>query len=106
MGQRVESITSTTSKENDRTTYFKYDSLGHHIEQVELNHNAIVEVRIRLAYDAQGNVRDISSYGIKGSLKERVKHEYEYDEFGNWVKDVTFINRKPTSVLVRKIEYH
>lgn len=106
IGQRIESIVTSPLKENDQIIYYQYDSLGNNTERVELNSSAIVEAKIRTTYDQQRNIRDVFTYGIKGSLKERIKHVYEYDEFGNWTKDVVFLNRKPTTVHIRKIEYY
>ena len=105
-GNRIETIQYYPSKNEQRTVHFKFDSLHNLIETVVLNSSLMIESKVITNYDEQHNIMELFTYGIKGNLKEYVKHRYEYDETGNWTKDITFINKKPVSVRIRKIEYY
>lgn len=105
-GNRVETIIQYPVKKEERITHYKYDSLNNTIETIALNGSLMIESKIIVRYDDQHNVVELVSYGIKGNVKERIGHHYEYDGEGNWIKDITFENKKPVSVRVRKIEYY
>ncbi len=105
-GNRVEAIVQYPEKKEERITHYKYDSLNNNIETIALNGSLMIESKMIARYDDRHNVVDLVRYGIKGNVKERIGHHYEYDEEGNWIKDITFVNKKPVSVRVRKIEYY
>ena len=105
-GNRIETIQYYPSKNEERTVHFKYDSLHNVVESVVFNNSLMIESKVITNYDVQHNIVEQFTYGIKGNLKEYVKHQYEYDETGHWTKDITFINKKPVSVRIRKIEYY
>ncbi len=105
-GNRIETIQYYPSKNEERTVHFKYDSLHNVVESVVFNNSLMIESKVITNYDVQHNIVEQFTYGIKGNLKEYVKHRYEYDETGHWTKDITFINKKPVSVRIRKIEYY
>lgn len=105
-GNRIETIIQYPVKKEERITHYKYDSLNNNIETIVLNGSLMIESKIMARFDDRHNVVELASYGIKGNVKERIRHHYEYDGEGNWIKDITFINKKPVSVRVRKIEYY
>jgi hypothetical protein len=105
-GNRIETIIQYPVKKEERITHYKYDSLNNNIETIVLNGSLMIESKTMVRYDAQHNVVELVSYGIKGNVKERIRHHYDYDGEGNWIKDITFINKKPVSVRIRKIEYY
>jgi len=106
LGNKVEHIQYNLARSEERITHFKYDSLNNVIESVMLNGNLLIESKVLATYDDKHNVLRQFTYGISGNLKEYVRHRYEYDEVGNWTKDITFIDGSPVSVRIRKIEYY
>ena len=105
-GNRIQTSLQYPLKREERITHYKYDSLNNNIETIVLNGSLIIESKIMARYDDRHNVVELVRYGIKGNVKERIRHRYEYDEEGNWIKDITFVNKKPVSVRIRKIEYY
>lgn len=89
-----------------RIALHQYDSGGNAIETVVLNGSRIMEARIRRRFDRYGRAVEIFTYDIRGNLKEHAKHAIEYDSYGNWIKDIQIVNRRPVSIRVRKVEYH
>jgi hypothetical protein len=105
LGNRVESIRSGPPGSPKRITLNKYDNRNNAVETLVLDGNSMIESKIINRYNDQHHVVESLTYGIRGNLKERVQHLYEYDEFKHWTKDVAVINRKPVSVRIRKLEY-
>ncbi len=105
-GNRIETSIQYPVKNEERITHYKYDSLDNNIETIALNGSLMIESKMIARYDDRHNVIELVRYGIKGNVKERIAHRYEYDEVGTWKKDITFVNKKPVSVRVRKIEYY
>jgi hypothetical protein len=105
-GNLIEAIIQYPLKKEEQRLLFKYDSLNNKIETIVLNGSLMIESKILTRYDSRGNITELISYGIKGNVKERIMHRYEYDQEGNWIKDITLVNKKPTSVIIRKIEYY
>jgi hypothetical protein len=89
----------------ERTTHFRYDTSHRLVEVVYLDANSLMESKVLRKYNERNLLVEAYTYGLTGMLKEQVKHVYEYDAFGHWVKDAIWVNRKPTSVVVRRIEY-
>ena len=106
LGDKVEHIQYNLARSEETITHFKYDSLNNMIESVMLNGNLLIESKVLATYDDKHNVLRQFTYGISGNLKEYARHRYEYDEVGNWTKDITLIDSSPVSVRIRKIEYY
>ncbi len=102
----IENSVQYPIKNEEQHTHFKYDSLNNKIETTVLNGSMMIESKVLTRYDERGNIVELTSYGIKGNIKERIMHRYEYDQENNWIKDITFANKKPRSVTIRKIEYY
>lgn len=103
---RIEARQFYPLKMEERITQFKYDGDNNITETVVLNSSLLVESKVTTTYDDKHQVVELFTFGITGNLKEHVKHQYEYDEVGNWTKEITFINNKPVSVRIRNIEYY
>jgi len=104
-GNRIQTFQHYPLKNQERTTYFKYDARNNNTETIVLNSSVMIESKVVTTYNDRNNVVQLLTYGINGNLKEYKKHAYEYDEAGNWTKDILFVNQKPVSVTVRKVEY-
>lgn len=105
-GNCIENIQYYPAKKKEKITRYKYDTHHNAIETIVLNSSQMIESKVMARYDDRNNLRESFTYGIQGNLKEYLSHVYEYDEAGNWTKDIRFINKKPISVEVRKIVYY
>jgi YD repeat-containing protein len=57
-------------------------------------------------YDEKGNLVLHAVYELDGKLRDEMKHQYIYDQTGNWIQQITFMNDTPIEVIVRLIEYY
>jgi hypothetical protein len=89
----------------EKTLHFKYDAANNNIETVVLNSSQMIESTTRSKFDSYRNPLEITIKGIHGPARTE-KHRYEYDAFGRWIKDIAYIQGKPVSVTVRRIEYY
>lgn len=102
-GNRITSFQRDPTGE--KTLHFKYDGANNNIETVVLNSSQMIESTIRSKFDSYHNPMEITTAGIQGPARTE-KHRYEYDAFGQWIKDVAYWQGKPVSVTVRRIEYY
>ncbi len=102
-GNRITSFQRDPTGE--KTLHFKYDGANNNIETVVLNSSQMIESTIRSKFDSYHNPMEIATAGIKGPARTE-KHRYEYDAFGQWIKDIAYFQGKPVSVTVRRIEYY
>lgn len=102
-GNRITSFQRDATGE--KTLHFKYDGANNNIETVVLNSSQMIESTIRSKFDSHHNPMEIATAGIKGPARTE-KHRYEYDAFGQWIKDIAYFQGKPVSVTVRRIEYY
>ncbi len=70
--------------------------------------------KVILFFDGNGNVNGSVAYSSDGSIKERMKADYEFDDRGNWFKQVRSIwvveggkgSFEPDHATYRKFTYH
>lgn len=103
LGNRITSFQRDHTDE--KTLHFKYDAANNNIETVVLNSSQMIESTIRSKFDSYRNPMEIATAGIHGPARTE-KHRYEYDSFGQWIKDIAYCQGKPVSVTVRRIEYY
>lgn len=105
-GNLIVAIESYPFRKEETIVHYKYDSSQNRIESITLNSSKVIEAKQINTYNEKRLIVDQFTYGLLGNLKEHLKHVYEYDKVGNWTKDVTFINKKPVLIKIRKIEYY
>jgi hypothetical protein len=118
----------------DKTNYI-YDALGNIIEENEENRNGSISNQLVYKYNnknqkieekcsdaingfrsketfdkynSNGDVTNSTFYENKfdkGISKTKVKHNYEYDENNNWIKQTYIVKEKITTIEKREIEY-
>jgi hypothetical protein len=101
----IECIQSDLLKNNQVITRYKYDDQNNKIEAIILKSNLIVTKTI-YRYDERNNLVEVLMYGVMGNVTSHEKHLYEYDDYGNWTKQIISLNNKPTSVIIHQIEYY
>ena len=65
-----------------------YDPRGQKIDSIAYpaDESTMVGNKQEYLYDAKGNITEMVVRGDDGSVLNRVKYDYEFDEFGNWKK--------------------
>jgi hypothetical protein len=105
-GNRIEALQEFPLRNEKTITQYKYDDKNNNIEAIVLDNNMMLTARVISRYDDKNNLIETLTYGILGSIIKRVKHTYEYDDDSNWTKEITFVNSKPVSVTIHRIEYY
>ncbi len=85
----------------------KYNKQGKCIEQVDFNMDGTEKKKSTYKYDSEGNfIRDkvFEKYDpFKKAAGET--EETEFDKEGNWIKKTTFLNKIPTNIYIREVNY-
>ena len=65
-----------------------YDARGQKIDSVDYpaGESTVVGDKQKYVHDDRGNIVETIMLGDDGSILSKVKHDYEFDEFGNWKK--------------------
>jgi hypothetical protein len=105
LGNCIEFTQFYPVRNEQNTIRYKYDKQNNKIEEVRVRNNFITS-RSLSRYDKKNNVVETSTYGVMGNLITQQKHQYQYDDEGQWTKQIIMINNNPTSVILHEIEYY
>jgi hypothetical protein len=86
--------------------HFNYNTRNDMMEMITLNASLMIESRVTYAYDSGHHLIRRSSYGVTGNHQGSKDFLYEFDATGQWIKLITFEERKAVSITVRSIEYY
>lgn len=92
-------------RNEQNTIRYRYDKQNNKIEEVSSRNN-LVTSRSLSRYDKKNNLVETSTYGVMGNLITQQKHQYQYDDEGQWIRQIIMINNNPTSVILHEIEYY
>jgi hypothetical protein len=84
------------------------------VEIYGYNPDGSVRVKATPIYDEKNNVIDSTVYSNVGTIIERSHNDYEFDQRGNWIKQISSKwivedgkgSYKPEQITVRKITYY
>jgi serine/threonine protein kinase len=100
-----------------------YDSTGSTIAkdtyQYDKDDNLFVEIhyyshhyfgdklvkRINYKYSNGNNLIEEKFFDEKGSILGELTYKYEFDKYGNWIKQISFLDGKPSSITERILKY-
>jgi hypothetical protein len=88
---------------------YKYDEKGYMIESNRYNYKGnkgSFDSKDTYKYDEKGNKIESNFYDAEGSLFYKYTYKYEFDKIGNWIKQTTITDGKPTELNERVIEYY
>jgi hypothetical protein len=68
--------------------------------------NGCIDVAAKYVYDIQDALVGINIYDKIGKQYSSEKYSYEYDNFGNWITRLNFVDNKPCTITTRKIKYY
>jgi hypothetical protein len=84
---------------------YKINDQGNLIESYIYDLEGELEAKYTYKYNEENHKIEYNRYSSSGQLQSEGKHTYEYDNKGNWIKQVTFVDGEPKSVTERTIEY-
>ena len=105
-GNRTESLEIDLNSGMKKLTHFNYNIRNDMTEMITLNASLMIESRITYAYDSGHHLIKRSTYGVAGNHLGSKDLVYEFDAVGQWIKQITFEERKAVSIIVRSIEYY
>jgi hypothetical protein len=105
-GNRTESLEIDLNSGMKKLTHFNYNIRNDMTEMITLNASLMIESRITYAYDTGHHLIKRSGYGVTGNHQGSKEFLYEFDAAGQWIKLITFEERKAVSITVRSIEYY
>ncbi len=105
-GNRTESLEIDLYSGMKKLTHFNHNIRNDMTEMITLNASLMIESRITYAYDSGHNLIKRSTYGVARNHLGSKDLVYEFDATGQWIKLITFEERKAVSITVRSIEYY
>ena len=84
----------------------KLDHMGLHLADIRYNDDGSLQSVIARKYDEWANETLEDRFFVKDSVRLKYKHEYIYDQTGNWLKNTSYRNDMPFQVTERVIEYY
>lgn len=91
---------------NDFAYSYQYNTKGKMTEQTAYLSNGKMNYKETYQYDKKGNCIEIIKYNGQNEINTSKKYQYKFDEFGNWVEAVVFINSIPSFINVRTYKYY
>jgi hypothetical protein len=101
-GNKIESVHYDNLGIKEYTETYKYDEKGLVIEETS---DFLRTSKKKYTYDDNGNILKVKEYSIKEVLIGEETYEYKFDNKGNWIVRLFFINGKPNFIEEREITY-
>jgi hypothetical protein len=114
----VKKVGDEWQPEDFRSGFYKwiffYDSRGNIVRRHQIKADESIFGISESFYDEKGNEIETIEFNTDGTLKDRQFYQYEFDNLGNYVKEIAYEwvseNGKtffqPSEITYRKIEYH
>ncbi|HUS86734.1 MAG TPA: RHS repeat domain-containing protein [Bacteroidales bacterium] len=88
--------------------YYQYDEQGRLLSTTSTQ--AIIQFlsegqSFETKYDDRMNIVQVKIFNFSGELERTDQFKYQYDELGNWVKKIKYIDSIPKFIIERHIEY-
>lgn len=84
---------------------YTYDKQGR-IIQIELLKQGTLNKKTIITYDERGNEANIKNFDGNSNFQDERECSYKYDEKGNWIQRVEYVNKFPRLLIEREIEYY
>jgi hypothetical protein len=84
---------------------YQYNNNEKLIEQIAFLSSGNMNYKETYQYDERGNRIEICKYNQKNEIEFTQNFQYKFDEIGNWVEMLIFINTNPKFVVERTIKY-
>lgn len=87
-------------------TIYKYDKKGNKINEEMYNSEGGLIAKWLSKYNRKGLAEEESYYYSDGSLNSKENYSYEFDEKGNWIRQIIHENDQPRYIVIREIVYY
>jgi hypothetical protein len=84
----------------------KLDHMGLHLADIKYNDDGSLNSVIARKYDEWANEVLEDRFFVQDSIRVKYRHEYTYDQTGNWLKNTTVRNDVPIQLTERVIDYY
>ena len=84
----------------DEKCAYKYDEMGNISEYLLYDSDGSIILKVTEKYDDKGNMKESCSD------ENKREYEYEYDNVGNWIKQIVYLNKKPIKIYERSYQYY
>lgn len=83
-----------------------YDLSGNQTETLIFKSNGELEKHEIRLFDKYGNVTEEKTYDPAGKLIRTMNYSYFFEDSGNWIKKISFLDGKPNLITRREISYY
>lgn len=82
----------------DNCTAYKYDKSGNIVELEIFKSNGDLKRKQVIKYDNKGNEINVRNFDENGNFIDERNYKYQYDEKGNWVERIEYVNDFPKAL--------
>ena len=90
----------------DNCTAYKYDKSGNIVELEVFKSNGDLKRKQVIKYDNKGNEINVRNFDENGNFVDERNYKYQYDEKGNWVERIEYVNDFPKVLIEREFIYY
>ena len=83
-----------------------FNANGKVVDMYYTNKEGNLYLRLKYNYNSLGNLREKYSYDSKNNITYQETHQYELDQYNNWIKDIILKSKRGSEIIIRKIEYY
>lgn len=83
-----------------------FNSNGNVVEMYYSNSEENLYLKLKYNYNSLRNLREKYSYDSKNNITYQETHQYELDQYNNWIKDIILKSKRGSEIIIRKIEYY
>ena len=87
-------------------TIQRFDEKGNQIEYSLFMEGCCVDSKIVIKYDAQNTLIEERVFNNEDQFRYSMTYEYQYDEKGNWIQRLEYVDGKLMYLTERKLEYY
>lgn len=85
---------------------YKIDAKDNWIEGNFYNADGKLDFKVTNKYDDKGNQIEYNYENAADSIEDKYTYKYKYDEKGNWIKRIIFIDTKAWNIEEHTYEYY
>lgn len=79
---------------------------GKVVDMYYTNKEGDLYLRLKYNYNSLGNLSEQYSYDSNNNITYQEIHQYELDQYNNWIKDIILKSKRGSEIIIRKIEHY
>ena len=79
---------------------------GKVVDMYYTNKEGNLYLRLKYNYNSLGNLSEQYSFDSNNNITYQEIHQYELDQYNNWIKDIILKSKRGSEIIIRKIEYY